>query len=174
MKTCTALIVGIFERFCFFDEVFLMARTSTEQLFIKNLYIDVSCIMITYPISSNFCKNISLQCYRLYNLPSFRSSHWRCSVRKGVLGNFAKFTGKHLWQSLFFNKVAGWGDCLWSFSCLLLKISSLFHSNRKMRWKKGSTLMELKYLFFCSSIDLLDVKDFKRNVTDGNLIRKCV
>ena len=31
----------------------------------------------------------------------------RCSVRKGVLRNFAKFTGKHLCQSLFFNKVAG-------------------------------------------------------------------
>ena len=28
-------------------------------------------------------------------------------VRKGVLRNFAKFTGKHLCQSLFFNKVAG-------------------------------------------------------------------
>ena len=26
---------------------------------------------------------------------------------KGVLQNFAKFTGKHLRQSLFFNKVAG-------------------------------------------------------------------
>ena len=33
----------------------------------------------------------------------FRSSHQRCSVRKGVLRNFAKFTGKHLCQSLFFN-----------------------------------------------------------------------
>ena len=28
-------------------------------------------------------------------------------LRKGVLRNFAKFTGKHLCQSLFFNKVAG-------------------------------------------------------------------
>ena len=36
-----------------------------------------------------------------------RSSHRRCSVRKGVLRNCAKFTGKHLPQSLFFNKVAG-------------------------------------------------------------------
>ena len=27
--------------------------------------------------------------------------------KKGVLRNFAKFTGKHLCQSLFFNKVAG-------------------------------------------------------------------
>ena len=33
LKTCTTLIIGIFERFCCFDEVFLMALTSTEQLF---------------------------------------------------------------------------------------------------------------------------------------------
>ena len=37
-----------------------------------------------------------------------RSSHQRCFVRrKGALRNFAKFTGKHLCQSLFLNKVAG-------------------------------------------------------------------
>ena len=36
-----------------------------------------------------------------------RSSHLRCSVKKCVLRNSAKFTGKHLCQSLFFNKVAG-------------------------------------------------------------------
>ena len=40
-----------------------------------------------------------------YNL--FRSSHWRCSIKKGVLRNFAKSTGKHLCQTLFFNKIAG-------------------------------------------------------------------
>ena len=34
-----------------------------------------------------------------------RSSHRRCSVRKGVPRNFEKFTGKHLCQSLFFNNV---------------------------------------------------------------------
>ena len=31
----------------------------------------------------------------------------RDSVRKGVLRNFAKFTGKHPCQSLFFNKFVG-------------------------------------------------------------------
>ena len=36
-----------------------------------------------------------------------RSSHRRCSVRKGALRNFAKVPGKHLCQSLFCNKVAG-------------------------------------------------------------------
>ena len=104
--------------------------------------------MITYPISSNLRKKRSLQCY------------WQCYfsetatggvlLEKGALGNFAKFTGKHFW----------------SFSCLLLKISCLFHSNRKMRWKKENTMMELKYLLFCSGTDLFDVKDFKRNLTD--------
>ena len=38
-------------------------------------------------------------------LSMVRSSHRRCSVRKGVPRNFKKFTGKHLCQSLFFNKV---------------------------------------------------------------------
>ena len=36
-----------------------------------------------------------------------RSSHQRCSIIKGVLTNFAKFTGKHLCQSLLLNKAAG-------------------------------------------------------------------
>ena len=36
-----------------------------------------------------------------------RSSHRMCSIKKAVLKNFAIFTGKHLCQSLFFNKVAG-------------------------------------------------------------------
>ena len=35
-----------------------------------------------------------------------RSSYQRCSVRIGVLKNFAKFTGKRLYQSLLFDKVA--------------------------------------------------------------------
>ena len=35
------------------------------------------------------------------------SSRPEVLCKKGVLRNFAKFTGKHLSQSLFFNKVAG-------------------------------------------------------------------
>ena len=47
-----------------------------------------------------------------------RSSHRRSSVKKGVLKNFTKFTGKRLCQSLFFSKVVKkvvflWG--LWNF-----------------------------------------------------------
>ena len=38
-----------------------------------------------------------------------RSNRRRCSVEKGVLKNFANFTGKYLRQRLFFNKVPGLG-----------------------------------------------------------------
>ena len=162
LKTCAALMVGIFEQFCCFDKIFLMALTFKEQLFIERplytLYRHVSCIMITYPISSNVCKKSSLQCYRLYNCPFFRSSHWRSSVRKRCSWKFHKIHRKIL---------------------LIFLLSSLedfliIHSNRKVRWKMGNTLMELKYLPFCWGINLCYVKDFKRNLTDTNLIRKCV
>ena len=48
-------------------------------------------------------------CCFTYFMPlvSFRSSHQRCSIQKGVLRNFTKFAGKHQCQSLFFNEVAG-------------------------------------------------------------------
>ena len=37
----------------------------------------------------------------------YRSSRPEVFCKKGVLRNFAKFTGKHLCQRLFFNKAAG-------------------------------------------------------------------
>ena len=65
-----------------------------------------------------------------------RNSHCRCSIRKGVLRNLSKFTGKRLCQSLYFNKVA---ECFcqyrgyYKFSPGLLNFNSfLKHSNR--RW----------------------------------------
>ena len=41
------------------------------------------------------------------NAKIFKSSHQRYSLKKAVLRNFANSTGKHMCQSLFFNKVAG-------------------------------------------------------------------
>ena len=43
----------------------------------------------------------------LYGFSQGEKQTLECSVRKGVLGNFEKFAGKHLRQSLFFNKIAG-------------------------------------------------------------------
>ena len=44
------------------------------------------------------------------------------TLKKCVLQNFAELTGKYLCQSLFFNKVAGWG----SGTCAFLTILRVF------------------------------------------------
>ena len=41
------------------------------------------------------------------DIKHFRSSRPEVFCKKGALNNFAKLTGKHLCQSLFFNNVAG-------------------------------------------------------------------
>ena len=66
-----------------------------------------------------------------------RCSHPEMFCRKGVLENFAKSTGNHLCQSLFFNKVAG-GACNFIkketlaqvFSCKFCEISKNTFSHR--------------------------------------------
>ena len=54
-----------------------------------------------FPVKFEF---IHIQYY--FGMVGNRSSHQRCSVEEGVLRNFAKSLGKHLCNSLFFNKVA--------------------------------------------------------------------
>ena len=54
--------------------------------------------------------------------PSHRNSYQRCSIKEGFLKNFANLTGKHLWQSLFFNRVVGLSPLAKVFSCEFCKI----------------------------------------------------
>ena len=54
-----------------------------------------------------FLKDIHFQESKEKTSVLYRSSRPEGFCKKGVLTNFAKFTGKHLWESLFFNKVAG-------------------------------------------------------------------
>ena len=54
------------------------------------------------------CLNINLTTKVLKTLRAvYRSSRPEVFSKKGVLKNFTKFTGKHLCQNLFFNRVAG-------------------------------------------------------------------
>ena len=68
------------------------------------------------PTNLNFLKNLNQLGYlgrenleKLGNIEIGRSRSSRQEVffKKGILRNFAKFTGKRLCQSLFFDKVAG-------------------------------------------------------------------
>ena len=49
----------------------------------------------------------SLLTTRFWETSQFRSRHWSCSIKTGVLKKIiAKITGKYLCQSFFFHKVA--------------------------------------------------------------------
>ena len=62
---------------------------------------------VTVHINCRYCACFEQEVLKLSSVDSLRnarSSHRRRSVRKGVLRNFVKFTGKHLCQSPFFKK----------------------------------------------------------------------
>ena len=82
-------------------------------------------------IKTVFCENNHLV-YKPFTqvnqCPQNGSSHPEVFCEKGVLKNFAKFTGKHLCQSFFVNKVAGLKPAQ-VFSCEICKMfkNTFFH-----------------------------------------------
>ena len=76
-------------------------------------------------------------CHERVNATS-RSSHWKYSMKRDVLKNFAKYTGKHLCQSLFFNNVAGLRPVIEAFNFI-----------------KKETLALVFYCVFCENTPIL-------------------
>ena len=68
--------------------------------------------------------------YRIFYI--CRSSHRRCSVRKGALRNFAKFTGKHLWHRCFVN----FAKFLRTPSTEHLRATASVYVKKKSHWKE--------------------------------------
>ena len=60
-----------------------------------------------------FCTNISQVELEILRDSStiFRSSHWRCYIKKAILKHFVIFTRKHLCWDLFINEAAGHQAC---------------------------------------------------------------
>ena len=81
------------------------------------------------------------------NLQNIRNSHQRCSVRKGILTNFAKFTEKHL--NLFFNKVAGLSCFPVNFT-KFLRTPLLQNTSGRLLLKHVSRAPSLEDIFRCS------------------------
>ena len=78
--------------------------------------------------------------------PFYRSTRPEVFCKKGVLKNFSKFTGKHLCQSLFFNKVAGLikkGTLAQLFSCEFCEISKNTCSYRTPPVAASEELLEI-------------------------------
>ena len=107
-----------------------------------------------------------------YKLISYRSSRLEVFCKKVVLWNFAKFTGKHLCQTLFFNKVAGqpvnfakllrtpcFIEHLW---WLLLNLPSTRLFVLKTSWRRLQDVLAANKIFVLfwntSSISILRIK----------------
>ena len=84
------------------------------------------------------------QCFPVFCSIACRKSRLKLFFKKNVLKNFAKFVGKYLCNSLFFNKVAGWGlnyvkkeTLTQVFSCEfreIFKIIFLFYTTPLENW----------------------------------------
>ena len=97
-----------------------------------------------------------------------RSSQQSCSLRKSVLGNFANILGKHLCQSLFFNKVAD------------LKPATLL---KKRLWQRCFPVIFVEFLrtgFYrtplgdCFCIEITRIKKRQKELSGDYIIAKRV
>ena len=88
------------------------------------------------------------------------SSRQEVFCKKGILRNFAKFPGKHLCQSLFFNKVAGlclknwklyWAPTTIEFNLFCWNFAHVFYITMS---KKGCSW----FILFCLDLELLILK----------------
>ena len=126
---------------------FLMARSANFLSTILWTHILVDNVFMKI----NFTKQQKNKFSKKYH-SLFRSSHPEVFCKKGVLRNFTKFIGKHLCQSLFFNKVAGL-SLLFNTKYSLLSHSLLSHCFLFI-------LMLLIKLLICISTAILNWTEF--------------
>ena len=81
------------------------------NFFIKKLPIEIKKNQYSLPLTDELILSSHKKFLHIFSFFSqqshFRSSRPEVFCKKFVLTNFAKFTGKHLCQSLFFGKIAG-------------------------------------------------------------------
>ena len=86
----------------------ILSATLSKYYFSNNL---IKCLTDNFWVGSKHACTKQIQEKRMFSFVKYRSSRSEVFCRKSALGNFAKSTGKNLYQSLFFNKVTGLG--LW-------------------------------------------------------------
>ena len=116
LESRVTLFFPTFKLLCFFNNIWLTSNStfilvSTCLCFMPLFCNREDCFVRVWPCI------FTDRSFPGKKLVKVRNSHQRCSVRKGFIINFAKFTGKHLCKSLFFNKVAG---CDLYLKCLCL------------------------------------------------------
>ena len=111
-----------------------MSIRFTEQLFLGDLYIDVFCIMITYPISSNSCEKrfsgilLALQ-FPVFLVSSFMALQFLIFLVSSFIGDF-------LFISFQQKNEIKKGNTLMEFKCLtsLLENRFVWFQKKLDRW----------------------------------------
>ena len=89
-------------------------------------------LKILQNLQKNICWSLFFNKVAVWK-PDIRRSHWRCSVRQGVLKNLANFIGNNLCWSHFLIKLQFWGPATLvkksSRQVLSLEIYKLFKNN---------------------------------------------
>ena len=115
-----------------------------------------------------FTRAILLLPSRLKNFTPFsRSSRSEAFCKKGVLKNGAKFTWKHLCQSLFFNKVSG----LRSAALLKKRLWFRCFPGKFVKFKKTAFFIEhLRWLLLNQLPNTLHFGVYKRKTSTSNTL----
>ena len=95
--------------FCLFERYFPIRRYpdfiySCIKRFLTNFMFTITTYEYLYLMSMSIFYILVLNMVTI-SCDYVLSSHQRCSMKKGVLRNFTKFTGKHLCQGLFLIKL---------------------------------------------------------------------
>ena len=103
------------------------------------LHKKLTCVMLVYSSQTTFYGKIIYNFVWIYLA---RSSHPEVFCKKDVFRNIAKLKGKHLYQSLFFDKVASFRPatllkrrlCYWCFPVNFVKFLRTPFSTENLRW----------------------------------------
>ena len=114
--------------------LFTQCITSGSKTFLSSFLCCTASHLSEICIGENIWQSLVGHPFKKKN--SSRSSRPEMFYKKDVLRNFTKFTGKHLCQSLFFNKVAGPRTCffighLWWLLLQFIIISIIHYFNGK-------------------------------------------
>ena len=108
-----SLILHVFSLILYVFSLILFIYIQSNNIYSVKLYIFSPILYYMYSVSSYIFSLILFMFSQLICIHShliciqFRRSRPEVFCKKSVLRNFAKFTGKHLCQGLFFNRVAG-------------------------------------------------------------------
>ena len=144
------------------------------HLIFKEIWKFSACFVFLRNFGSSFVSsNYLTQNQVMAKLTNFRSSRREVFCKKGVLRNFTKFIGKHLYQSLSFNKVAGQSlfikkeTLVQVFSCELCEISENTFFDRT-RLVATSTIFLLS-LFLCMFSKVFTLRCAIKNCSENLL-----